>query len=139
MLSSRTPRATWPAAASVRSRRPVAGASCRWRSVSSSDPVGQAPGLPQPGLLEFMTLNNKIALVTGAGRGIGREIARRLSRKGASRGVGDVDGAAADRVAEEIRHEGGAAASFQIDISDPAQVDSDRKSTSLNSSHANIS
>ena len=35
----------------------------------------------------------------------------------------DVDGAAADRVAEEIRHEGGAAASFQIDISDPAQVD----------------
>jgi NAD(P)-dependent dehydrogenase (short-subunit alcohol dehydrogenase family) len=70
-----------------------------------------------------MLLANKIALVTGAGRGIGREIARRLSREGASLAVVDVDGAAADRVAEEIRREGGAAAPFQADISDPAQVD----------------
>jgi 3-oxoacyl-[acyl-carrier protein] reductase len=70
-----------------------------------------------------MALANKIALVTGAGRGIGREIARRLAREGASLAVVDVDGSAADRVAEEIRRDGCAASSFQTDISDPAQVD----------------
>ena len=67
-------------------------------------------------------LLNKVAIVTGAGRGIGREVALWLSREGASVVVNDlgvaVDGtgesdAPADLVVKEIKAEGGnAIASF---------------------------
>ena len=67
-------------------------------------------------------LLNKVAIVTGAGRGIGREVALWLAREGASVVVNDlgvaVDGtgesdAPADLVVKEIKAEGGnAIASF---------------------------
>ena len=64
-------------------------------------------------------LDDKVAVVTGAGRGIGREIARTLAAEGASVVVNDLgsatDGtggsAIAEEVAEEIRAGGGKAAS----------------------------
>jgi 3-oxoacyl-[acyl-carrier protein] reductase len=66
-------------------------------------------------LAEFCSLEGKLALVTGASRGIGRAIAVELSRAGASVVVGYRTGAdEASALAEEI---GGRA--VQADVSDP--------------------
>ena len=63
-------------------------------------------------------LSNKVAIITGSGRGIGRGIARLMASEGASVVVNDlgssVDGsgdsiAPADEVVEEIRSLGGQA------------------------------
>ena len=53
-----------------------------------------------------MRLQNKVAVVTGAGRGIGRGIALRLARDGAHLAVVDVDRDVAEGVANEIRQIG---------------------------------
>ena len=51
-------------------------------------------------------LENKVALVTGAARGIGREIARTLAAEGARVVVADLDEEGARQAAEAIRAEG---------------------------------
>ena len=50
-----------------------------------------------------MTLENKVALVTGSGRGIGKEIALTLARSGADVIVNDVNLENANETAEEIK------------------------------------
>lgn len=69
-----------------------------------------------------MTLNGKVALVTGAARGIGRGIALRLARDGADVALVDVrqDGIAA--VADEIAEIGCKATTFVADVSSREQV-----------------
>lgn len=65
-----------------------------------------------------MSTDGKVALVTGARRGIGRAIALRLARDGADVAVNDIhtDGAAA--VAEEVRALGRRSAAVAADVSD---------------------
>jgi NAD(P)-dependent dehydrogenase (short-subunit alcohol dehydrogenase family) len=66
-----------------------------------------------------MTLmNDKVAIVTGAGRGIGRGEAIELARQGAAVVVGEVDEAAAQVVVDEIRAAGGSAVAGIGDCSD---------------------
>jgi len=69
-----------------------------------------------------MKLENKTALVTGAGPNIGQEICLVLASEGATVACNDVDPARAKASAERIEKEGGRALAVPADITDPAQV-----------------
>jgi len=68
-------------------------------------------------------LEGRVALVTGASRGIGRAIAGALARKGATVIAAARGEHAADAVAE-MTAAGGRAEAVAIDVTDPAAVDS---------------
>lgn len=63
-------------------------------------------------------LEGKVALVTGAGRGMGRAIALKLARGGAVVIVNDVRSEEARKVVREIEAEGGRALAFVADVAD---------------------
>lgn len=64
-----------------------------------------------------MRLNEKIAIITGAGSGIGEATAVRFSEEGARLVLNDIDAANLDRVAGRIRSSGGHAVTAPADIS----------------------
>ncbi len=68
-------------------------------------------------------LDDQVAIVTGAGRGIGRAIAIRLAREGARVVVSDVDGRAAEKVADEVRSLGRDALALQADVARKSEVE----------------
>jgi NAD(P)-dependent dehydrogenase (short-subunit alcohol dehydrogenase family) len=67
-------------------------------------------------------VQDKVALVTGAGQGIGRATALLLAREGAAVAVADVNAEAAEAVAGEIRAGGGRARAWRLDVSVEAEV-----------------
>ncbi len=67
-------------------------------------------------------LNDKVALVTGAGQGIGHAIARTFASEGAIVYITDISAQSADRAAEEINASGGTAFAIQTDVTSPEQV-----------------
>jgi meso-butanediol dehydrogenase/(S,S)-butanediol dehydrogenase/diacetyl reductase len=69
-----------------------------------------------------MTMEGKVALVTGAAQGIGRAIALRLARDGADIAVVDLDEQGMQAVANEVKGSGRKATTFKIDVSDRSQV-----------------
>jgi len=68
-------------------------------------------------------LSGRVALVTGAGRGVGAGIARALAGRGAALLVNDVDAERARAVAEAIRAAGGRAAPLAFDVTDAGAVE----------------
>jgi 3-oxoacyl-[acyl-carrier protein] reductase len=77
-----------------------------------------------------MKLEGKVALVTGASRGIGREIALELAREGANVAINYAGSEAkALEVAEEIRTMGREAITIQADVSSSESVESMVKQT----------
>ncbi|MDX1484654.1 MAG: glucose 1-dehydrogenase [Alphaproteobacteria bacterium] len=69
-----------------------------------------------------MQLENKVAVVTGAGRNIGEAIAHRLAREGAKVAVVDLEADRAQKVAGDITAGGGTAAAFAADVADEDAV-----------------
>jgi NAD(P)-dependent dehydrogenase (short-subunit alcohol dehydrogenase family) len=71
-----------------------------------------------------MEVEGKVAIVTGAGRGIGGAISRKLAQAGAKVLVADLDGEAAEATAAEIESASpGAAVAAQADVADRAAID----------------
>ena len=69
-----------------------------------------------------MNLDNKIAIVTGAGQGIGKAIAIRLAEAGADVAIMDLNVDAAASVAQEIESIGRRSLSIQADVSQSKDV-----------------
>ena len=86
-----------------------------------------------------LRFDGRVAVITGAGRGLGREFALLLARRGSAVVVNDIGcssdheryGASADtstdvaqQVVDEIKASGGSAAASTADVSDPAAAES---------------
>jgi NAD(P)-dependent dehydrogenase (short-subunit alcohol dehydrogenase family) len=67
-------------------------------------------------------LEGKVALVTGAGRGLGESIAQALCRSGATVVVADIDEQRAKQVVGELETSGGRATTAVVDLRDERQI-----------------
>ena len=69
-----------------------------------------------------MRLQNKVAIITGAGSGIGRAAALLIASEGARIVVGDCDEPAAENTVAEIRQAGGEAVASRTDVTRAKEV-----------------
>lgn len=69
-----------------------------------------------------MSLEGRVAMITGAGRGIGLAIARALAAEGARVALCDIDQPLLDRACEGIGATGGEALAFRVDVTDRAGI-----------------
>jgi 3-oxoacyl-[acyl-carrier protein] reductase len=70
-----------------------------------------------------MSTEGKVAVVTGAGRGLGAATAQALSQKGIKVVLCDIDLPQAEATAADIRAAGGQAVAFGNDISQPSETE----------------
>jgi meso-butanediol dehydrogenase/(S,S)-butanediol dehydrogenase/diacetyl reductase len=83
---------------------------------------GRAAGAHLEGSPNGMTLDGKVALVTGAGQGIGRAIALRLASDGARVAVNDINQETGQSVVAEIRQHGAESIFVPADVTDRNQL-----------------
>ena len=69
-----------------------------------------------------MSLEGKIAVVAAAGSGIGRRSALAMAAAGAEVALIDLNGAAVEELAGEIRSAGGRATAYEADLADVTQI-----------------
>src|SRR5262249_36644347 len=86
---------------------------CRSRSASAADPK-RSEGM---GLFD-----GKVAIVTGAARGLGRDYAEFFAADGASVVVADLDRDGAESAAKELSTNGASARAVAVDITDEAST-----------------
>ena len=70
-----------------------------------------------------MKLENKVAFLTGCGKGIGKRVAHRFGKEGAKCIVTGRNYSDIKEVAEEIKRNGGEAIAFELDISNLEDID----------------
>jgi len=80
----------------------------------------------------------KIALVTGANKGIGREVARQLAGKGFHVFIGARNRSAGRKAADEIAKKGGKATFLEIDVSDNNSVAAAAREFAKASDHLDV-
>ncbi len=71
---------------------------------------------------DLFDLSGKVALITGAARGIGKAISLLLAQAGANVVLADIDLADAQRTAEEIETLGGKTLTLETDVSSEEQI-----------------
>jgi 2-hydroxycyclohexanecarboxyl-CoA dehydrogenase len=71
-----------------------------------------------------MTLEGKVAIITGAGQGIGKGIALKLAQEGANIVIADLNAETAGAVAKEIEAMGRKALGVKTDVTDSAHLKS---------------
>ena len=69
-----------------------------------------------------MTMNDNVAIITGAASGIGKATSLVFAREGAKVLCADLNGDGAEATARQIADTGGEAASFQLDVAEEEQV-----------------
>ncbi|MBU6492200.1 MAG: 3-hydroxybutyrate dehydrogenase [Burkholderiales bacterium] len=74
-----------------------------------------------------MQLNGKVALITGAASGIGKEIALVYAKAGAAVAIADINLAAAQKAADEIKAAGGKALGVAMDVTNEDAVNAGTK------------
>ncbi len=76
-----------------------------------------------------MKLENKVALITGAGSGLGRQSALMFSREGAKVAIVDIDGDRAEQTLKLVQEAGGDAIAFTADVAAKDQITAAVKAT----------
>ncbi len=71
----------------------------------------------------MMILEDKIALVTGAGQGIGKASALMLAKEGADVAVADINGQTSEQTASDVIALGRRGLSLQADVGDLSDID----------------
>ena len=79
---------------------------------------GNGNGIGHPA----MRLSGKVAIITGAGRGIGHATSLKFGREGAIVITCDINADQAQQAAKDVTEAGGEALGFQIDVRDPASI-----------------
>lgn len=69
-----------------------------------------------------MSVNNRVAIVTGSGSGVGEQIAKKLAENGAKVIINDIDQDKIYRVVSEIKEKNGVAIGIKSDVTKPAEV-----------------
>ena len=75
-----------------------------------------------PEIEQLLSLDGKVAIVTGAASGIGLATAKRLAQAGADVVVADRDGAGAERVVADLKGLGRRAVAVEVDVADETAV-----------------
>ena len=80
------------------------------------------PDVSDRSIAQLVSLEGKVAAVTGGGRGIGLAIARRLAEAGADVMVGDLDKESAEAAAEQLLTFGHRAVGAELDVADELSI-----------------
>ena len=72
---------------------------------------------------KMFDLTGRVAVITGAAKGLGNAMAAALAAAGAAVAIADIDEESAGSVAQRFRDEGMEALAVQVDVSDQSQVE----------------
>lgn len=69
-----------------------------------------------------MKLEEKVAIITGSGKGIGAATAKKFAREGAKVAVCDIDISGVEKTVAQIKEEGGEARGYKVDVTKKEEI-----------------